>query len=564
MPALPIKWHMAIFGLLVACPLVAVEAVFLRQIAQTESLRLEEGATQVAADVGGQVDKLMRSGELALQALATSLHLTAFDAEAFHAQMVRVAQEIPGVVIGLRENGAILLSSARPPGSTFGPLDPVLAAADAETIASRSAFVSNAHKGTTTGQYFVTVQVPALTSERSFVLSMSMPSRLIVETMAQKSLGANWVAAITDRNRNIVARGRENERYAGQPASASFVSKITGETGRFPGRTLDGVPVVNGYVRLPYTGWIASAAVPTATLQAPLQRTVWQVGSTLLLAWAVATTLAWLYARRLTTPLAALKATARRGVRQEPGPPLRTPVTELNILSEALSGSFEQMRQQAQQQDLLLHEFAHRLKNTLMTVQAIALLSSRKARTIAEFQTAFSDRIVALARSHDLLLQESWEPVAFSELVRSAAEAFCDEGRCRLSGSDARFEAQSCIALGLILHELFTNAGKYGALTTAKGHVEIALEQEEGAYLLHWRERGGPPFVETPHQGFGTVLIAAMLRQIRGAMVRTATKDGLLIELRLMRPETPAAAVSRREPPEPVGQPMLQARPAAA
>lgn len=162
---------------------------------------------------------------------------------------------------------------------------------------------------------------------------------------------------------------------------------------------------------------------------------------------------------------------------------------------------------------VLMGELKHRVKNVLATVQAIARQTfGRSSADPAAIET-FTARLAALGRAHDLLTRESWEDAELSSIVRETLAPYAIQ-RFTIEGPALRLRPRSVVAMSLALHELATNAAKYGALSVPGGHVDIAWSLHEGAqptFSLSWRETGGPP-VDTPREkGFGSKLITQIL-----------------------------------------------------
>jgi len=168
------------------------------------------------------------------------------------------------------------------------------------------------------------------------------------------------------------------------------------------------------------------------------------------------------------------------------------------------------------QQALLVRELHHRVKNTLATVQAIMGSTARSAETIEDFKTALTGRIGSLARTH-LLLADQAQAVDFAEILRSELEAFDDGSgkRIVLSGPPVEIPARVAVALGMAIHELTTNAAKYGALSVYGGKVEaswrVTIEATRRMLGFDWLESGGPAVGEPTRTGFGTRLLEVVL-----------------------------------------------------
>ena len=167
----------------------------------------------------------------------------------------------------------------------------------------------------------------------------------------------------------------------------------------------------------------------------------------------------------------------------------------------------------AESQKLLINELNHRVKNTLAIVQGLAAQSFRKLDGAQEAMAAFDARLHALAAAHSLLTARNWEAALLGDTIRSAVEATAglDVSRFSFAGPDLTLAPQTGVSLAMIMHELCTNAIKYGALSTPEGTVSIEWELEtsggSSAVRVEWRESGGPPAAPPARRGFGTRLI---------------------------------------------------------
>jgi PAS domain S-box-containing protein len=179
-------------------------------------------------------------------------------------------------------------------------------------------------------------------------------------------------------------------------------------------------------------------------------------------------------------------------------------------------------------QQLLLHELNHRVKNTLAVVQALAHHSFAGGRDIAR-RKAFEGRLVALAAAHNLLTRESWEPASMIEVIRSAAAA-CDPNkqRLQLDGPDIRVPPKMAVTLALAIHELCTNAVKYGALSNDSGRVTISWSVADRRLRLVWTESGGPRVTAPRRRGFGSMMLErALASELVGSVRLEFAASGL-------------------------------------
>jgi len=159
---------------------------------------------------------------------------------------------------------------------------------------------------------------------------------------------------------------------------------------------------------------------------------------------------------------------------------------------------------------LLVNEMNHRVKNSLATIQAIAAQSFNAARPLAQAQEAFTSRIVALAEAHDLLTRENWEGAELHDIVTRLAVLHGGSARFALAGPAIRLSPRTALSLSMALHELATNAVKYGALSVPDGRVRVSWALAPGMAErldLTWTESDGPPVSPPTQRGFGSRLI---------------------------------------------------------
>ena len=162
-------------------------------------------------------------------------------------------------------------------------------------------------------------------------------------------------------------------------------------------------------------------------------------------------------------------------------------------------------------QRLLINELNHRVKNTLASIQSIARQTLRPDETPPHVRERLIDRLLAMSAAHDVLTRESWEGASIEEIVRQGLRPFVDEDepdRIAAGGPALRVGASTALSLALAVHELATNAVKYGALSAPAGQVVVAWEDlGDGQAVLRWTESGGPPVHAPARKGFGTRLL---------------------------------------------------------
>jgi PAS domain S-box-containing protein len=202
------------------------------------------------------------------------------------------------------------------------------------------------------------------------------------------------------------------------------------------------------------------------------------------------------------------------------------------IYAHGIGQDISERKDWERRQALLLRELSHRVKNSLAVIQSVTRQTLRTTSDPKLFADAFEGRIRSLATSHTLLTDVDWQGVKLTDLIRLQTGGMADdfERRFSLRGHEVLLPAETATQLGLVLHELATNAAKYGALSLPGGKLSITWKQSHGRLALTWRERGGPPIMETPtRQGFGTALINSSVVEVK----RRFDPAGLTCRLRL-------------------------------
>ena len=201
------------------------------------------------------------------------------------------------------------------------------------------------------------------------------------------------------------------------------------------------------------------------------------------------------------------------------------PAEEISFLRSAadrLEAGVARLRTE-QQQVIVNGEIAHRLKNMLTMVQAIASQTLRNV-TDRDAVYAFERRLMALSAAHDALLQMSWTQADLQTIAATVIDAIGFSDRVDMSGPTVALGPRAALSFSLIVHELLTNACKYGALSNDHGEVSLTWGilngQESDLLSIQWRERGGPPVVPPTRRGFGSKLINIGLVGTGGVDVR--------------------------------------------
>jgi PAS domain S-box-containing protein len=218
------------------------------------------------------------------------------------------------------------------------------------------------------------------------------------------------------------------------------------------------------------------------------------------------------------------------------------------IGASKIARDISERRRAAQQQQLLLREMDHRVKNLFTLASGLVALSARSATSTRELVAAVQDRLAALANAHALTISPTTHPDARPQagttlhtLIRTITSPYEMRGdgatRVSISGPDLPLGGISVTSFALLLHEFATNAAKYGALSTAGGEVRISCREDVDRFELDWEETGGPKLTEAPDaEGFGGLITRSTIeKQLGGSLSYQWRSDGLVIQMVVRR-----------------------------
>ena len=366
------------------------------------------------------------------------------------------------------------------------------------------------------------------------MMTMVVDADHLLPIMQGLFLPAQWMTGIVDRHGRIVARTHDQDRFVG----TTIPSNLRFDTGRgpsvFEAMSLDGQLTLRSVTRTQYGDWEVAAIVSKSVIDAAIRGT--KLGLTLagLGLLGLASTLAGLFARWIIGPVQTLIDVAAKLKSAEVPLVPAAPVAEVNEVGLSLTAAEELARRQESHITFMMREISHRAKSLLAIIQSMATQTARTSVSIADFQARFSQRLQGLSASHDLLVNQTWEGVDLAALVKAQLRPFVDDagGRLELSGPAIYLTPASAQALRLVLHELATNATKYGALSVPQGRIAIAWTVTPAAdprFHLIWTECDGPPVTPPLRQGFGATVYKRMLGQSLNASVHMAYEPGGIV-----------------------------------
>ena len=360
----------------------------------------------------------------------------------------------------------------------------------------------------------------------------------------ERSFAQGNAMTVADRDGIIIAREPFPERYVGTEIPETFLERISGTAGgTIRVVSQDGVERIVGYqpatMRL---GLYVSAGVSVEDSFAPINEATLRGALMAAIGGLVALLLALSFGRQfIRRPLLRLLDTigAWRAGDHKARTGMPAGRAEFHQVAQAIDEMLDELeeRQAAQQdaeqhRDLLARELDHRVKNLLATVQALARQSFRDADIARAPLEAFYGRLAVMSDAHKLLTGQHSESADIADIIDTAVRPFAehDGQRFALAGGQVELHAKAALSLAMAMHELCTNAAKYGALSNETGRVAIGWALTEGQQIvITWRESGGPPVAEPSGKGFGSRMIERALAADLGATVTFAyAPEGLV------------------------------------
>lgn len=501
-------------GLLIAAtilPALGISAVLLKR----NDLAQREITTTLAAGMAGSiteaVDRELNGLITTLRIMSTIPSLVEDDVAAFYERAIDALVGTGSYLIILDENYQQLMNTRVPYGTPLGKsANPVLA----ETaLSSRAATITDMFYGSVPQKWVFNVMLPVFRdgkADRLLVISQDAIS--MSNTLTQHLLRGGWNASLLDKENKVIS-STGGDVQIGQPF---FLTLGDGSAPMTVWDTREGhgeayLTVVDESA---YSGWRVVVWAPEAVIEAPMRRTLWLLFAGSLIVLVIGAAAAMLVGRQITGPVRRLAADARRLGAGESVTAVAYPIAEVATVSVALAEAGKNRKQAENEIRLLMREVAHRAKNQLTVVSSMAKQTARHARSLPTFLDSFQKRLYGLARSTDLLIAGGAAGVELSELISVQVEPFRPEDpkRLEIKGPTFRLANQAAQTIGLAIHELATNASKYGAFSSGGGSIRVTWTVEGETLVFVWQETV-PQARRRPitRRGFGTEIIERML-----------------------------------------------------
>ncbi len=532
--AMPISAYLFILALIALLPAFVFSAVLLERNNEAQERNVETLITGNARAIMQAVDREILANTTTLRLLATAPELVTRDWAAFH-ERVQKALEGSGAHIFVADDSLTTLVSTRVPvdQQVFGPISDQATARTA--LETGEVAISDAVLGSVSKLWVINIILPILDNPNGpLLLGFNREAGRLSVTLLSNKMPEGWRVSLLD-SKGVVIADSDDPAIVGSALDIGNLPDLSTSSWQ---RMEDGE---NKYVlvsqRSLLTGWTVVAYADESVVTQPLANAFWSLfAGGVLLAAGVVLAVFWVSAR-ISRSVRGLAADARRLGSGQPVEARPFPITEVEIVSAALGDASRQRQAAETEVRFLMRELAHRSKNQMTVIAAMAKQTARGADSVPDFVSAFERRIFGLARSTDLLLTHGVAGVDLRELLTGQIEPFAaiDGTRVSLEGPAIRLNAQAGQIVGMAAHELATNAVKYGALAAPSGRLKVTWSRDSTNVVLVWRESGFAPQLETARRGFGTTVLESMVGRSLGAdVVRTGFEDGL--EWRLAMP----------------------------
>jgi len=539
--------YLFVLALVALVPAFAFSAVLLQRNNEAQERVVETLITGSTRSIMQAVDREVFANISTLKVLASTPTLELGDLGAFYTQVKTALQGTSTHVFVLDGKFDVIMSTRSPYGAPPVPTaDPQSARKALET---GDTVVSGVVTGAVSDHQVFNALYPVLKGKLApAVLGISRDAATLEAALLSDKLPDGWMVAMVDRNGTIIG-GSEGAGETGTHFALADVTELTTTPGLVTLR-IDGESYRAAIRQSFITGWTLIVWAPAALIGKPLLDAVWSLAVGGLLLAAIIVLIVYWVTLQIGRSVRGLEAEAKRLGAGQPVTSRGYPISEIATVSAAIEDASRRRQQAETEVRFLMRELAHRSKNQMTVIAAMAKQTARGAESVPEFVQNFEKRIFGLARSTDLLLANGAVGVDLRELVNGQLEPFRPEDpeRLALDGPSTRLNIQAAQILGMAAHELATNAVKYGALRRDSGRLDITWRREPEILRFIWRETVTPFEPPAERRGFGTTVLESMVGRSLGAKVeRLVHPDGLewrfelpLASIDPARPETEA------------------------
>lgn len=522
----PVALYLFALMLVILLPALIVALVLLNSTNDAQEKVVEALTNATVQAMGQSVDREISGMITTLRVLSSDQALEAGELEQFHRRATIALAGTGSYLIGVDEDGNQLLNSRVEFGQPLGQTSDMLTAARA--LERGRPTVSNLFFGQVAQTWVYNVWLPLPEDAAVPLLALTQNARDLIPVLQSRELPPGWNAALVDGTNTVISSTTGDEFSIGDtlPMRSNLENSASGWTEE----VLHDEKVVTSEWRSGLTGWRIIAWASAAHVKRPLGESLLQLAAWGLAIAVVASLIAFFIAQQLSRSVRGLRLDAQRLGRGEALVERTYPVAEIDEVSKALVQASRQRQTAERDVRFLMRELAHRSKNQMAVISAMAKQTARGASDVPRYVEALERRIMGLARSTDLLLAHGRAGVSLRELVDLQLSPFRPQeaGRVTIEGPALRVNPQGAQILGMALHELAVNATQYGAFADERGKLTLSWKEDGDVLAMRWRETLSRPLKASERAGFGTTVLRAMVGGALGAKVeRHEHADGV-------------------------------------
>ncbi|MET0438749.1 MAG: sensor histidine kinase [Devosia sp.] len=523
---LPVALYLFVLILVILLPALIVALVLLNSTNDAQESVVEALTNATVQAMGQSVDREISGMATTLRVLSSDPALAEGNLEEFHRRATVALAGTGSYLIGIDEDANQLLNSRVEFGSPLGVSSD--AATATKAIERGRPTISGLFFGQVAQTWVYNVWLPLAEAQPVRLLALTQNARDLIPVLQSRELPAGWNAALVDGNNTIIASTTGDDFAIGDTLPMRRNQEDT--TSGWTEEQLHGESVVTSEWRSGLTGWRIVAWASASSVKRPLGESLLQLAAWGLVIAVVASMIAVFIAQQLSRSVRGLRLDAQRLGRGEAVFERYYPVAEIDEVSKALVQASRQRQTAERDVRFLMRELAHRSKNQMAVISAMAKQTARGATDVPRYVEGLERRIMGLARSTDLLLAHGRAGVSLRELVDLHIGPFKPQeaARVRIDGADLRINPQGAQILGMAVHELAVNATQYGAFADEKGKLTLAWKEDGDQLAMRWRETLSRPMQASERAGFGTTVLRSMVGGALGAKVeRHEHADGV-------------------------------------
>ncbi|HHY49580.1 MAG TPA: histidine kinase [Alphaproteobacteria bacterium] len=525
----PIALYLLVLALVALVPAFLFSAVLLQRNNEAQQRVVSSLTTATTQAIANAVDRQVSGLQTTLRVLSTAPSLLAGDLVSFHQRAMNALAGTRAYIIVLDEQFQQVINTRVVYGMPLGPTSNPKSAQEA--LDTGRTVVSDVFFGRTAKTWVFNIVMPLKDVRQgpARLLILTQDAMSLAPALTSRELPPEWSVALLDRQGHVISASPDAGLAPGDVLPLA-IDRSPAAQGRWQTAEREGEKETAVLWNVGSTGWQVVAWAPETAVQRPYLETFWSLlGGGILLAALVIGVIYWV-SLQIGRSVRGLENDAKLLGSGEAVPARAFPISEIATVSGAIADASRRRKAAETEVRLLMRELAHRSKNQITVIAAMAKQSAKGVDSVPEFVASFERRIHSLARSTDLLLARGIAGVGLADVLRQQIDPLCplEGGRVALSGPALTLNTQAAQILGMAAHEMAANAVRHGAFATDRGRIDVSWTVAGEQLRLVWRERLAALRERPQRRGFGTTVIETMVGRSLGATVnRTLHQDGI-------------------------------------